>query len=244
MAGTDSTARRWAAVVAMAVVVGVVSLMIKVPWSGEGPETVRLAISRLTNSGTLWAAIGIVAGWALRHRWHSPIAGIVAGELALAVHDGLGAIAGFPQAVWTGNGHWCLIAAVAGAPLGLVGLLARRAGRIGLAATLVVPLGAIAEPLYRGWFTLSPHLPGPTRDSATAAGAALIAVGAVLAARALTAVAQTCRLSLANSTCSLSVTRSSDRVESTPLKGPETKTSNVYPHTSNRRNPHGSCSRH
>lgn len=150
--------------------------------------TVRFTLSKLVNSGTVWAGLLILAGWLVRRPGQAALAGPVAGLVALVVHYGLGQVVGLDGLgyagweVWVDNREWFLAALLFGPPLGLLGSLARRANAWGLLARLVVPLAAVAEPILLGMFTQPDFLPAPTLISSTVAGVVLVVGGLVGAA--------------------------------------------------------------
>lgn len=81
---------------------------------------------------------------------------------------------------------WFLAAVVMGIPLGIVGATAFRPSRTGLVAALVLPLGAIAEVLYLGYFDGLAHPHWPTGVGQLGAGGVLTlagTLGVILACR-------------------------------------------------------------
>lgn len=146
--------------VALAVLgLGVASLLSNITTeaqlSGEdqGLFAVRRTLSLLLNAGTAWAGISVLAGWLVRGRLAASLAGLLAGPSALVVHYGLGELTGaMPAGSFASNGSWFVIAAVTGAPLGLLGATARAVSVGGLLAGLVVPAGAVLEPWVAGWW--------------------------------------------------------------------------------------------
>lgn len=144
---------------------------------------VRSTISKLVNSGAVWAGLPILSGWLVRRPLHAVAAGIVASVLALVVHYGVGRLFGmFDETVWAGNRVWFVLALVAGGPLGLLGAAARGSGVWGLIARLVVPAGAVLEPFYLGMFSVPAIVPWPTRIASVAAGVVLVVSGLVVGA--------------------------------------------------------------
>lgn len=149
--------------VALAVVLlGVASLIVNIATieqlSGEQQHffAVRRTFSLVLNAGTVWAGISVLAGAVMQRRVPAAIAGLVAGSGALVVHYGLGELTGLmPDGSFTSNGMWFVAATVTGAPLGLIGALARSRTQWGIAARLVVPLGAVIEPWFAGWWHAS-----------------------------------------------------------------------------------------
>jgi hypothetical protein len=139
----------------------------------------RLAASQLLNAGTIWAGLAVVAGWLVRRPAQACAAGVVAPLTALVVHYGVGLALGmFDPGIWAANVQWFLAAMVVGGPLGLVGAIARRRDPWGLAARLVVPAGAVLEPLVVGLFTTPAILPWPNRVADVITGSALLTAGA------------------------------------------------------------------
>lgn len=104
------------------------------------------ALSMVLNAASVWAGLGILAGWLVRR----PLSALLAGPLALVVAvlayyaygvtlgDRLGVESG--EVLATGQ-HWILYAVLIGPVLGLIGALMRRPGWIGLLACMVLPLG-------------------------------------------------------------------------------------------------------
>ncbi|KGN36867.1 hypothetical protein N803_15755 [Knoellia subterranea KCTC 19937] len=114
---------------------------------------IRRAASLVLNSGTAWAGISVLAGYLVCRPLASAVAGLLAGSGALVVHYGVGELTGLmPSGSFATNTFWFVAAAVTGAPLGLVGSLARSCSRWGLLARLVVPFGALVEPWAVGWW--------------------------------------------------------------------------------------------
>jgi len=138
----------------------------------------RLAVSQLVNAGTVWAGLAVLSGWLVRRPAQAVAAGVVALLTACVVHYGVGMAFGmFDADVWTSNGHWLLAAMVMGGPLGLVGAIARRLDPWGVAARLVVPVGAVLEPFVVGRFTTPAILPWPNRVADFISGSVLLAAG-------------------------------------------------------------------
>ncbi|MDO5501499.1 MAG: hypothetical protein Q4F67_17660, partial [Propionibacteriaceae bacterium] len=151
----------WIHVFWVASVIGVVALVSNITTetqlTGQADTwlTVRFTLSKLVNAGTVWGGLLILAGWLVRRPLAAALAGIAAGEVALAVHYALGqvfAVYGYGAHMWAANWPWFVIALVLGAPLGLLGATARRRDGWGLAARLVVPVGAIVEPFVTSKF--------------------------------------------------------------------------------------------
>lgn len=186
--------RGWGRVVAAAGVLALVSLAANVTTLSqlEGrADTMlagRLTVSQLVNAGTVWAGLAVVSGWLVRRPAPAVAAGVVALLTACVVHYGVGMAVGmFDLSVWTANGHWLLAAMVVGGPLGLVGAIARRWDRWGVAARLVVPVGAVLEPFVVGRFTTPAILPWPNRVADIISGLALLTAGVAGCFRVLAA---------------------------------------------------------
>lgn len=142
---------------------------------------VRKTITKVLNSGTAWAALAVYAGWRVARPVAAAVAGIVACEAALFVHYVLGwAVGMYGGDIFSSNVYWFVGAAVVCGPLGLIGWVASRRGWAALLARLVVPAGALLEPLVLGQLVQPfPQIPWPERWSATASGVILLALGAL-----------------------------------------------------------------
>ncbi|MCZ4519836.1 hypothetical protein O4220_15070 [Rhodococcus ruber] len=176
--------RWWGLVIAAAITVALVSLASNITsvsqLSAEANTVlaVRSTLSKLVNSGAVWAGLPILSGWLVRRPLHAFAAGIVASLLALVVHYVVGQLFGmFDGTVWAANRMWFALALVMGGPLGLVGVAARGGGPSGLIARLVVPAGAMIEPFFRRMFSVPTMLPWPERVASVAAGVVLVAAG-------------------------------------------------------------------
>lgn len=176
----------WGRVLVVSAVVGIVALISNITsvaqLSGEANTwlTIRFTLSKLVNSGAVWAGLLVLAGWLVRRPVPAMAAGIVAGMVSLVVHYGLGLLFGmFEPTVWAENQMWFIYALIFGGPLGLIGAMARRADILGLLARLVVPAGAVVEPFFLGMFTRPELLPAPERISSAVVGAILLAAGFV-----------------------------------------------------------------
>lgn len=183
----------WVRVLCAATAVGIIALISNITtWaqlSGQADTllTVRFTLSKLVNSGTVWGGLLILAGWLMRRPVPAVAAAVVAGEVALVVHYGLGRlieIAGpagwvdiYGPSVWLDNWYWLVAPLIFGPPLALIGAASRRSTKSGLVAGLVVPLAAIVEPFFVGMFRLPGILPIPDRASSVVAGAILIVSG-------------------------------------------------------------------
>lgn len=149
--------------------------------SGEANEVlaVRFTLSKLVNAGTVWAGLAVLAGWLVRRPRPALLAGPLTLAVALVTHYGIGRIVGmFDGGVWAENAMW-FAAVPLGIPLGLVGCATHRRDLVGLAARLLVPLGAVLEPFEVGMFSMPSILPWPDRASGHVAGVVLICAGCV-----------------------------------------------------------------
>lgn len=187
--GTGSGRRGWYLVVAAALGLALVSwftnitTMAQISGEADGFLTVRYIFSKLANSGTAWAGLGIVCGWFVRRPLQAAAAGILGSLLSLVAHYAVGRASGmFTASIWVENTEWFLAAIIFGGPLGLIGALARRPDAWGLAARLVVPVGAVLEPFVIGMFSLHPLESAPHRISSTITGFVLLLGGAVMGA--------------------------------------------------------------
>lgn len=140
----------------------------------------RKSVSRFLSAGTLWAAVAVYAGWQSRRPLVAILAGVAASEATLLLHYLLGMLTGlYGVGELATNVSWFLAGVVLCGPLGLVGWLAARRGWIGLAARLVVPAAAVAEPWVLGLFAPYPELPWPVRASSIVCGVLLTVIGVV-----------------------------------------------------------------
>lgn len=179
-------ARRASWVAFAVVLLGVASLVANITTieqlSGEQEHffAVRRTFSLLLNSGTAWAGISVLAGAVMRRLAPAAIAGMLAGAGALVVHYGLGELTGLmPGGSFSSNAVWFIAAVLTGAPLGLVGALGRSPTRWGVAARMVVPLGAVAEPWFARWWHSSALDPWPVAVSNPAAAVSLTLLGLI-----------------------------------------------------------------
>lgn len=119
------------------------------------------------------------AGWRVADPLRSALAGMAAGEATLVLHYAAGQLLGvYDSSIRASNRSWFVIAALLCGPLGLCGWLATKHGRLGLLARLIVPAGAMAEPLLTSDFRRSGgQVPWPQRCSDLISGALLIALG-------------------------------------------------------------------
>lgn len=171
---------------AIAIALGAASFLVNVTTAAQSSGqadallAARLTASRLLNAGTVWAGLPVLAGFLVRRSLVAAVAGVVAPLLALAVHYALAATTGWvPGLSWTQNTEWFAAALLGGAPLGLVGALAHRRDVVGAVAALVVPAGAVLEPLVRGSFTVPAVLPWTSRLASGVSGAVLLMGGLI-----------------------------------------------------------------
>lgn len=144
----------------------------------RGWWTLRTFVSRVVNSGVIWAGLAALAGWIVRRPAHGALAGVTVSIVALVVHYGLGSASGTMHgAIWASNSSWFIAAVVLCAPLGVVGVLARRVDVWGLLARLVVPAGAICEPFLLGRFNPRFTADQADRLASAAAGSVLLVGG-------------------------------------------------------------------
>ncbi|MCB0885673.1 MAG: hypothetical protein KDB41_02500 [Propionibacteriaceae bacterium] len=144
-----------AAALALALLSLLTSITSEAQLTGEADTllTTRLSVNKLLNTGTAWAGLPILAGWMVRRPLGAAAIGVVSCPTALVTHYGLGQVVGiFEPEIWASNRYWFAFALVLGAPLGLVGSLAHRAGVLGLLARLTAPLGATLEPFVLQMF--------------------------------------------------------------------------------------------
>ena len=185
-------ARGWWLTLAASVALALVSVSSNVTTMSELSAqadtllAVRSTVSKLVNSGTVWAGLPVLAGWLVRRQRQAAAAGVVACLLALVVHYSVGQVLGqFDSDVWVENWFWVVLAVVVGGPLGLVGAAALRVDRWGLLARLVVPIGAVLEPFFVGMFTMPAIFPWPTRVSSIVGGGVLLIAGTAAGVAAL-----------------------------------------------------------
>ena len=141
-------------------------------------SVVRKTVSKLLSSGTVWAAVAVFAGYRLRRPFPSALGGGVAAELTLVIHYGFGRMVGiYPDTIWRDNLVWFYAGVLLCVPLGVSGLLAARGGRTGIAARLLVPVGAMAEPQLLNMLSPPQLLPWPERWSSMISGVILVVAG-------------------------------------------------------------------
>lgn len=180
----DVDRQGWLLVVIAALALAVVSWATNITTmsqiSGEANEftTFRLTISKLANSGTAWAGLAILSGWLVRRPLQSFVAGIVGSEFSLAAHYAMGRVSGmFDATTWAENRSWFVLGLLICGLLGLIGAAATRRGPWGLATRMVVPVGALLEPLVVDMLTPLKILPWPDRFSSVACGIIIITGG-------------------------------------------------------------------
>lgn len=169
-----------AAALALALLSLLTSITSEAQLTGEADTllTTRLSVNKLLNTGTAWAGLPILAGWMVRRPLGAAAIGVVSCLTALVTHYGLGQVVGiFEPEIWASNRYWFAFALVLGAPLGLVGSLAHRAGVLGLLARLTAPLGATLEPFVLQMFAQPDYISWPGRVSTAVCGALLVAGG-------------------------------------------------------------------
>lgn len=176
--------RAWGRLLAVSIGLGLLALLVNITtveqMSGQadGIAAVRKTASKLVNAGVVWAGLMVLAGLLVRRPLPAALAGPVAGLVALTVHYGVGGL--FDLMPWAGlrdNLSWFVVAAVLGAPLGVVGALAGRRTRLGLLAALVVPLGAVVEPFLMGWLPPGTSTTWSNQISGAVAGSVLVVAG-------------------------------------------------------------------
>ncbi len=181
-----SFARRWAVALAGATALGILSLLADItsPAQLSGQQNmwlfIRWSVSKLLSAGTVWAAVGYLAGALVRRRPWAVVAGVLTSECALAAHYVFGmALGQFDATVWADNWLWFPVAAIAGAVLGLLGAVATGRGRAAFLLRFVLPLGAIIEPVEQGFFRPSQHFSWPDQWSSVVCGTVLWIAAAV-----------------------------------------------------------------
>ncbi len=143
----------------------------------------RYTFSKLANSGTAWAGLAILCGWLVRRPLQAAAAGVLGSLLSLVAHYCLGRLSGiFDSTIWAENSFWFVASAIVCGPLGLLGAVARRFDIWGLVARMVVPLGAVLEPLVLRMFFPPAMLNWPQRFSSVASGIFLTGIGAACGA--------------------------------------------------------------
>lgn len=150
-------------------------LSLQQPWT-----LLRRTLSALLNTGTVWAALPILAGWWAVRMVPGAVAGLLVGEVSLLLHYLLGvAIGWFEWSTFPQNATWFVSAVVLCPLLGAAGAIARHDDWFGLVARLIVPVGAIAEPWFLGMFWPEPLFPWAIRWALIICGAVLTTAGVV-----------------------------------------------------------------
>ena len=183
---TSAHGRAWGPVVLLPVVLGSGSLALDAwtrSWFTTGADlglAGRLAMAELLGSGTVWAGMLVWIGWWLARPGTAALAALVAGQVALSCYAVLGILTGVhgPE-IWASDAHWFGLVLIAGPMLGMVGSTAQRDGLTGLLARLLVPAGAVAEPLVRGLLVAPADLVGPVRLAGLICAAVLVLSGLV-----------------------------------------------------------------
>lgn len=181
--------RGWLLVVGAALTLALVSWLTNITTmaqiSGEADNFLafRFTFSKLASSGVAWAGLAILCGWLVRGPLQAAAAGVLGSLLALFVHYGLGWMSGmFSSADLLDNNYWFVTGAIVGGPLGLIGAVARRFDNWGLMARMVVPVGAMLEPIVIGMFSPPAVLPWPERFSSVVCGILITGIGVVAGA--------------------------------------------------------------
>lgn len=182
--GLAASRRGWALALGAAVALGVTSLLANLTSVAqlEGREqewlAVRRTLSLLLNSGSVWAGLGVFAGWCLRRPVVAALGSALSLALALAVHYLLGiAVGSLGWESFSQNDSWFLVAAVVGPALGLVGAATHSDRWFGWLARLFVPAGAVVEPWVRQWWSAPDTAGWPTVVSGWAASVLLTSAG-------------------------------------------------------------------
>lgn len=189
LAGMRTSEHPWRNIIVVCFGLALVSLVFNIALPTElmgGLQVwsfIRKTITKIVSSGTAWAAIAVYAGWKLASPARAYLGGITAAVVTLTIHYLLGVAAHlYPITEITRNAIWYLAAIVLCGPLGLIGWLAASPTRWGLIARLIVPAGAIAEPLVTGAVLRYRSIePWPESYSSTASGILLILLGAAAA---------------------------------------------------------------
>lgn len=177
--------RSWRLIARACVVLAVLSLVFNISLPPEMAghwelySCIRKSITKVLSSGTAWAGIAVYAGWRVARPRASFLAGVLAAEATLLIHYLLGwAIGIYGSNILSSNVYWFVGGLILCGPLGVVGWLASRTGRLAVAARLVVPLGALTEPFVTHRFSHPfPEIPWPERYSDTVSGVILMALG-------------------------------------------------------------------
>ncbi len=177
---------RWAVVLALGALLGIATGAADALSGGLPPNDLARAVSVILNTGSMWAVLGVLAGWLVGRSLPGAVAGAAALLTAVIGYYGFGVLLGDRTGVgFAGVAGvvrlWALAALVAGPALGLVGAAIHRGGGIGLVASLVVPAGVLIEVIGLR------QLDGRTFavDPVLAIAQAAMVVAAVVAAAAL-----------------------------------------------------------
>ncbi|MBW3085067.1 hypothetical protein KEM60_01259 [Austwickia sp. TVS 96-490-7B] len=172
--------------VALAVVSALFNICVPPEMSGDWQvySFVRKSISKVLSSGSVWAAVALYAGWKAPRPRLALVAGVAAAEGTLLVHYLLGVALGIYEMniLWSNN-IWFFAGVLYCGPLGLCGWYAARAGWLGLAARMIVPVGAVLEPFVLRHFDVPyQQIPWPERYSNVSSGVLLVVLGVVTGA--------------------------------------------------------------
>jgi hypothetical protein len=188
--------RRWWLVVGAGLLLGVAATvadeLIGERWFGIDFYDAQWAASRVLNSASVWAALGMCAGWLLGRPRRAALGGAVVLCAALVgyyvprlIRSGAFSHAAGGRS-WDYIAHWTAAALLLGPLLGLVGSAMRRNDVVGWLACTALPLGTGYDVLGHGhlrWarFRLEPVL--STVHLGMLIGAVLVAALAAAGAR-------------------------------------------------------------
>jgi hypothetical protein len=149
--------------------------------SPSEPESFARIVSFVLDAGWAWAALAVAAGWIARTPRSGAVAGVVALLTATTAYFTVDSIhRDEPFGSYSAELlRWWLVSVSLGWVLGVIGASARRKDAVGLAAALVVPLGAFAQMIV-----LPPGPGGPGTTAAMTSARVLVITAAVLAAAA------------------------------------------------------------
>lgn len=174
--------RRWSLALAAGAAIGIIAWLSNLTTEAQmlGEDRIwwgtRTFVSRVVNSGTVWAGLPVLAGRIMRRPGPAALAGVLVSEAALVVHYAVGSLTGtMPWSIWGNNLSWFVIALLLCAPLGLIGALTHHLDTWGLLARLVVPAGAVMEVATSHFFDSSAGV--DTADRWASAGAGLVLLG-------------------------------------------------------------------
>lgn len=164
--------------------------LLEVRWFGSTGHGFVRAASRVLNAASVWASLGLLAGWLAR----VPARGALAGPLALSAglvgyylpYQVRAAVEDAPvsSSWWALVALWLAVAVLAGPLLGVVGALMRRPDLLGLLACAALPVGVVFDFVVRVGFAWSRFALEPVLTGAELAAMLLAGLLAVLAARA------------------------------------------------------------